>query len=75
VTTIEEARPRIEWILDHGHGFGQIEDEIEAIEGLDLEEKSALWVWVWTFEDMERQRHMARRALARNPGRGAARTS
>ncbi len=39
-------------MLDHGYGFGEIEDEIETIEGLDPEEQSALWVWAWTFEDM-----------------------
>jgi hypothetical protein len=64
VTTIQEARPRVQRILDHGHDFEQIEGEIEAIEGLDPEEKSALWVWAWTFEDMGRQRYMTRRALA-----------
>jgi hypothetical protein len=68
VTTIQEARPRVQRILDHGHSFEQIEDEIEAIEGLDPEEKSALWVWAWTFETMGRQRYMARQALAFDQG-------
>jgi hypothetical protein len=52
VTTIEAAHPRVEWMLDHGYGFEKIEDEIEALEGLDSEEQSALWVWAWTITDM-----------------------
>jgi hypothetical protein len=56
VTTIEDARPRVERMLDHGYGFEEIENEIEMIEGLDPEEQSALWIWAWTFEDMGRQR-------------------
>jgi hypothetical protein len=54
VTTIQEARPRVQRMLDHGYGFEKIEDEIEAIEGLDPEEQSALWVWAWTSDDMGR---------------------
>jgi hypothetical protein len=68
VTTIQEARPRVQRLLDRGYGFEQIEDEIEAIEGLDPEEKSALWVWAWTFESMGRQRYMDRQALAYDQG-------
>ncbi len=68
MTTIQEARPRVQRLLDHGRGFEQIEDEIEAIEGLDPEERSALWVWAWTFENMGRQRYMARQALAYDQG-------
>ncbi len=49
-------------MLDHGYAFEKIEDEIEAIEHLDAEEQSALWVWAWTFDDMGRQRYTARRA-------------
>lgn len=68
MTTIQEARPRVRRILDHGHCFRQIEDEIEAIEGLDPEERSALWVWAWTFDDMGRQRYLARQELAYDRG-------
>jgi hypothetical protein len=64
VTTVQEARPRVQRLLDRGRGFGQIEDEIEAIEGLDPEEKSALWVWAWTSENMGHQRYLARQGLA-----------
>jgi hypothetical protein len=43
-------------MLDHGYGLEKIDEEIEAIEGLDPEQKSALWAWAWTFDDMGRQR-------------------
>jgi hypothetical protein len=55
VTTIQEARPRVQRMLDDGYGLKKIDEKIEAIEGLDPEEKSALWVWAWAFEDMGRQ--------------------
>jgi hypothetical protein len=42
-------------MLDEGYRLGKIDAKIEAIEGLDPEEKSALWVWAWTFEEMGRQ--------------------
>lgn len=59
VTTIQEARPRVQRMLDHGYGLEKIDEEIEAIEGLDPEQKSALWTWAWTFDDMGRQRYSA----------------
>jgi hypothetical protein len=55
VTAIQQARPRIQRMLDEGYRLEEIDAKIEAIEGLDPEEKSALWVWAWTFEDMGRQ--------------------
>jgi hypothetical protein len=71
VTTIQEARPRVQRMLDSGYGFEKIEDEIEAIEGLDPEEQSALWVWAWTFEDMGRSHppppSLGRRARSSDP--------
>ena len=68
MTTIQEVRPRVERMLDRGYGFERIREEIEAIDGLGPEEKSALWVWAWTLEDMGRQRYMARQALAYDQG-------
>jgi hypothetical protein len=62
VTTIQEVRPRVQRMLVGGYGLEKIDEEIEAIEGLDPEEKSALWVWAW------RQRYMARQALANDQG-------
>ena len=59
-------------MLDHGYGLVKIDEEIEAIEGLDPEQKSALWAWAWTFDDMGRQRysaHGAARASSTNSGR------
>ena len=47
MTTVEEARPRVQRMLECGYGFERIEEEIEAIEGLDAEARSAIWVWAW----------------------------
>jgi hypothetical protein len=55
VTTIQEARPGVQRMLDEGYAWEKIDAKIDAIEGLDPEEKSALWVWAWTLEDMGRQ--------------------
>lgn len=71
MTTIQEARPRVQRMLDHGYGFEKIEEEIEAIDGLDPEEQTALWVWAWTFEDMGRSHphpsSLGRRARSPDP--------
>lgn len=67
MTTIQEARPRVQRMLDHGYGFEKIEEEIEAIDGLDPEEQSALWVWAWTFEDMGRSHPSSLGRRARSP--------
>jgi hypothetical protein len=42
-------------MLDEGYAWEKIGAKIDAIEGLNPEEKSALWVWAWTLEDMGRQ--------------------
>jgi hypothetical protein len=55
-------------MLDEGYGLEKIDAKIEAIEGLDPEEKSALWVWAWTFEDMGRQQARPPDAGLRPPG-------
>ena len=39
-------------MLDHGYGFERVQGEIDAFEGLDPEEQSALWAWAWTANDM-----------------------
>ena len=54
VTTIEDARPRVQRMLERGYEFERIEEEIDAIEGLDLEARSAIWVWAWTCDDVGR---------------------
>jgi hypothetical protein len=55
VTTIQEARPRVQRMLNEGYRLEEIDAKVKAIDGLDPERKSALWVWAWTFEDMGRQ--------------------
>ena len=56
VTTVEEARPRVQRMLERGYGFERIEEEIEAIEGLDVEARSAIWVWAWMCDELGRSR-------------------
>lgn len=68
MTSIQEARPRVQRMLDEGYGLEKIDAKIEAIEGLDPEEKSALWVWAWTFEDMGRHQAHPPDAGLRPPG-------
>jgi hypothetical protein len=55
VTTIQEARPGVQRMLNEGYRLEEIDAKVKAIDGLDPEHKSALWVWAWTFEDMGRQ--------------------
>jgi hypothetical protein len=54
VTTVEEARPRVQRMLERGDEFERIEQEIEAIDGLDAEARSAIWVWAWICEELGR---------------------
>jgi len=54
VTTVEEARPRVQRMLECGYGFERIEEEIDAIEGLDVEARSAMWVWAWMCDELGR---------------------
>jgi hypothetical protein len=51
-----------EW-AHHGVPFELIESRIEALEGLTGEERSALWLWAWSFQAPQRQRYMARKVL------------
>ncbi len=54
MTTVEEARSRVQRLLERGYGFKRIEEEIEAIDGLDAERRSAIWIWAWTRDDLGR---------------------
>lgn len=51
-----------EW-AHHGVPFELIESRIEALDGLTDEERSALWLWAWSFQAPQRQRYMARKVL------------
>jgi hypothetical protein len=68
VTTFQAARPRVQRMLDDGYCLKKIDEKIEAIEGLNPEEKSALWVWAWAFEDMARQQAHGPHHARRRPG-------
>jgi hypothetical protein len=52
--TMQEARPRVQRMLERGYAFERIEREIEAIEDIDLEERSAIWVWAWMCDELGR---------------------
>ena len=61
-----------EW-AHHGVPFELIESRIEALEGLTEEERSALWLWAWSFQAPQRQRYMARKVLEGLDARRASR--
>jgi len=62
VTTVKDAHPRVEWMLDHGYRLERIQGEIDGFDGLDPEEQSALWVWAWTATDMGASTRLRRMA-------------
>lgn len=45
------------------HPFEEIEEMINEAEGINEEERSAVWLYAWSFESRGRQRYVARQAM------------
>jgi hypothetical protein len=63
-TTVELVR-EIDERMRQGESFASIEDDVIDPSGLSEDQKSALWLYGWSFVDSRRQRREASAHLAR----------
>jgi hypothetical protein len=63
MTTLIELQRDIDAAMRHGRSFSSVEEEIEA-SGLSEMEKSALWLFGWSFVDWRAQRREAAAHIA-----------
>jgi hypothetical protein len=51
--------------MRRGYSFSSLEDELIELSDLSDDEKSALWLYAWSFVDWRAQRREARAHIAR----------
>jgi hypothetical protein len=57
-------RDAVAELMDAGESFGDMEDAIDAVVGLTLDQKAALWLFAFSLRDQEVQQLEARAHLA-----------
>lgn len=62
---IDEFRSEIDARMRRGHSFTSLEDEVIDPSDLSEDEKSALWLYAWSFVGRRAQRREARAHMAR----------
>jgi hypothetical protein len=62
---LDEFRSEIEARMRRGHSFTSLEDEVIEPSDLSDDEKSALWLYGWSFVSRRAQRREARAHIAR----------
>jgi len=77
MATLVELRCEIDARMHRGASFSSIEDDVIDTSGLSEEQKTALWLYGWSFVDLDAQRreataHIAQIAATQTP-RGAPR--
>jgi hypothetical protein len=64
MATLDELRFEVDVRMRRGESFSLLEDEVIEPSGLSDAEKSALWLYGWSFVDWRAQRREARAHLA-----------
>jgi hypothetical protein len=59
MATLVELRCEIDARMDRGASFSSIEDDVIDTSGLSHEQKSALWLYGWSFVALDAQRREA----------------
>jgi hypothetical protein len=72
MATLVELRCEIDARMHRGASFSSIEDDVIDTSGLPQEQKSALWLYGWSFVDLDAQRreagaHIAQIAATEGP--------
>jgi len=72
MATLVELRCEIDARMHQGASFSSIEDDVIYTSGLPEEQKSALWLYGWSFVDLDAQRreadaHIAQIAMTEAP--------
>ena len=57
--TLVELHHEVDFRMRNGDSFSSVEDEVIEPSGLSAEEKSALWLYGWSFVDWRAQRREA----------------
>jgi hypothetical protein len=65
MATLDELQREVDVRMRRGESFLMLEDEVIEPSGLSEAEKSALWLYGWSFVDWRAQRREARAHLAR----------
>jgi hypothetical protein len=63
-STLADYRDAVTELLRAGEPFGEIEDLIDRVEGLDQDHKAALWLFAFSLRDASEQQLEARAHLA-----------
>jgi hypothetical protein len=63
--SLMQARDEVTGMLRSGAEFDAIEDQIETIPGLVADERAALWLYAWSWQDRRWQRRTAAQLLHR----------
>jgi hypothetical protein len=64
MATLDELQCEVDVRMRRGESFSLLEDEVIEPSGLSEAEKSALWLYGWSFVDWRAQRREARAHLA-----------
>jgi hypothetical protein len=64
MATLDELQGEVDVRMRRGDSFSLLEDEVIEPSGLSEAEKSALWLYGWSFVDWRAQRREARAHLA-----------
>jgi hypothetical protein len=64
MATLVELRCEIDARMHRGGSFSSIEDDVIDTSGLPEEQKSALWLYGWSFVDLDTQRREASAHIA-----------
>ena len=64
MATLVELRCEIDARMHRGASFSSIEDDVIDTSGLPEEQKSALWLYGWSFVDCRAQRREAHAHIA-----------
>jgi hypothetical protein len=65
VAKLSEVQTEVGARLRRGDSFSSIEDEVIEPSGLSEEQKSALWLYGWSYIEAGRRRYDARQQLIR----------
>ena len=64
MATLVELHREVDFRMRNGEPFSWVEDEVIEPSGLSAEEKSALWLYGWSFVDWRAQRREASAHIA-----------
>jgi hypothetical protein len=65
MSALDELGREIDARMRRGHSFSSLEDELIEPSDLSEDEKSALWLYAWSFVHWRAQRREARAHIAR----------